>query len=72
MLSFCAFQWKFVLKMIWEDAKNISEDRYMEVRYKNLVEKPEESFSKILDFYGLEYNERIQRYLEQKELENMN
>lgn len=72
LLTFCAYQWKFIIKMIRKDAKNILEERYMEVKYKDMVESPKKTFSSILDFYGLEYNERMERYLELKELENMN
>ncbi len=72
LLTFCVFQWKFILKMIWRDANDISKKRYMEVMYKDIVEEPEKTFSNILDFYDLKCNSRIERYLKRKELENMN
>ncbi|MFP4001483.1 MAG: sulfotransferase [Thermoplasmata archaeon] len=71
-LTFCAFQWKFIVKMIRDDAENIPEDRYMEVKYRDMVERPEETISSVFDFYGLEYNQRIQRYLKMKKFENRN
>lgn len=72
ILTFCAFQWKFVIKMIREDSENIPYDNYEEVKYRDVVEKPRQTFSNILDFYGSEYNQRIERYLDLKDLENMN
>jgi len=72
LLTFCAFQWKFVIKMIREDSKNIPDHSYKEVKYRDVVEKPQKTFRSILDFYGIEYNERINRYLNSKDLDNMN
>ena len=71
LLAFCAFQWKFILKMIWEDSKHISEDRYLEIRYEDIVEDPKRIFSEILEFYGLKLNHRIERYIEMKNLEKL-
>lgn len=72
ILAFCAYQWKYQLKLIWEDSKNISKERYMEVRYEDLTENPEGTISNILNYYGLEFNENIEMYLKQKKLINMN
>jgi len=72
MLTFCAFQWKFVIKMIRKDSENIPDESYKEVKYRDIVERPKKTFSSILDFYGLEFNERIERYLDLKDLKNMN
>ncbi len=72
ILTFCAFQWKFVIKMIRDDSKNIPDDSYKEVKYRDIVERPQMTFRSILDFYGLEYDDRIERYLSLKDLENTN
>ncbi len=69
LLAFCAFQWKFILKMIWDDSKYISEDRYLEIRYEDMVEDPEFVFSDILEFYGMDLVPRIERYIERITLE---
>jgi len=71
-LAFCAYQWKFFLKLIWKDAERISSDRYKEVKYKDIVERPKEIFKDILDFFGVEYNDRIDWYIDQKDFKNMN
>lgn len=72
VLAFCAYQWKFFLKLIWKDADRISNERYMEVKYRDLMENPKESFSKILNFGGLEMDDRMECYLRKKRLKNMN
>lgn len=72
MLAYCAYQWKFFLDMIWRDAKNFDEDRYREIKYEELVKKPEKTLSDILEFCGLEFNKDIKNYLTRKSLKNMN
>ncbi len=71
-LAFCAYQWKFLLDLIWEDADRISNDRYLEVRYEELVKEPKNVLSDILNFSEGEFTERLNQYLNQKELVSMN
>jgi|GEM_PF-2222265 len=72
VLAFCAYQWKFFIKLIREDAERISNDRYMETSYEVLAKQPKETFSKILDFYNLEFDNHIRQYLKPKNFKNMN
>jgi len=72
ILGFCAYLWKFQLRLIWKDAERISDNRYKEVKYRDIVEKPKDTFSDILNFFGVEYNKKIDWYIEQKDLKNMN
>ena len=72
ILAFCAYLWKFQLRMIWEEARRIPNENYLEIRYENLINSPREVTTKILEFFGLSFNNRIEWYLEHTPLKNMN
>ncbi len=71
-IAFVTYQWKFFLREIWADKKNVSNDQYLEVRYEDTVENTKETFARILEFCGLELTDRVEKYLDYKELRNMN
>jgi len=67
-LSFVAFQWKYFVNEIWEDAKNINKKHYMEVHYKDLVDNPHPTFNRIFEFCGLSQSKRVESYLDKMNL----
>jgi hypothetical protein len=72
ILAYCAYLWKFQLKLIQEEAKNLSLDRYLEIKYEDLVKEPEKVIIEIMDFFGIDFNTNISRYLHKNMLKNMN
>ena len=71
-LSLTAYQWKFFVKEIREDAKCLPSRQYLEVRYEDLMESPKKTLVHILEFCGLGFTTRVSRYLDRIGLRNMN
>ena len=70
-LSFVAFQWKFFVSEIWEDAKAIGKNRYMEIRYKDIVTNPHLTFNRLFEFCQLGKSRRVETYLDKINLSTM-
>jgi len=70
--AFVAYQWKFFLDQIWQDAVVLPEEHYLEVNYRDIVSSPRQTFSKIFDFCGLDRSPRVEWYLGKTALRNMN
>lgn len=62
-LTFAAFQWKFFVDEIVRDAKHVSSEQYLEVRYKDMIASPFATFNRILDFCELKRSPEIEWYL---------
>ena len=72
LLGFVAYQYKFFVKEIWEDAKYLQDNQYLEVRYEELMESPKRIVMNILRFCGLEFTKRIESYLDYTVFKNRN
>jgi hypothetical protein len=71
-LSFFAFQWKFFVHEIWEDAKHLNSNQYLEVNYRELVNSPRSTFNSIFEFCELEITPRVNWYIDHTNFQNMN
>lgn len=71
-LSFSAYQWKFFVTEIWKDAGSLSENRYLEVHYRDLVSSPDTVLESIFRFCGLEMSPSAAWYHRRVSLVNMN
>lgn len=65
-------QWKLLIQEILESKEALSKDRYLEVRYEEIVEKPQEVLREITEFCELEWSSKFERRLNMKKLRNMN
>ena len=71
--SFVAFQWKFFVNQIRQDADAIAgEQRYLEVRYGDIIRSPASTFQRIFEFCDLPASRRVDWYLERVTLHDMN
>lgn len=61
-----AIEWKMILDEIEESKKEIEPNRFLQIKYENLIEKPIEVFTYVTKYCGLSYGkkfkERISRY----------
>jgi hypothetical protein len=71
-LSFVAFQYKFFIKNIWEDAKNIQNSQYLEIRYEDFIKHPQKNINFLLKFCNLGKSLKLEWYLKHIQLFNMN
>jgi hypothetical protein len=71
-LSFVTYQWKFFLSEIWKDSKTVTDEQYMEVNYRDIIDSPQITFRKIFKFCGLSPSEKVSRYLDRITLGDMN
>jgi len=69
-LTFAAFQWKFFVNEIREDAKILKVNQFLEVSYNDIVMNKAETFSKVVDFCGLDSSPKVKRYLNEIDLIN--
>ena len=44
-LGLTAYLWKFFVNEIWEDAKSLSPDQFVEVRYRDLMQSPKKTLN---------------------------
>lgn len=71
-LAFAAIQWKFWLDMIWQEAHEMPPDRYIEIRYEDLIADPIGTMKHVLEFAGLKYTDRFRWLLEHWKFDDMN
>lgn len=61
-----AIEWKMILDEVEESKKEIEPNRFFQIKYENLIEKPIEVFADVTKYCGLSYSkkfkERISRY----------
>jgi len=55
-------RWKTSLRRINQFRKGLSTDRFIEVRYENLVREPELTLQKVCEFIGIDYTQRMLDY----------
>ena len=70
--AFVAYQWKFFLDEIWQDAAVLPDEQYLEVNYRDLIFTPWDTFTRIFEFCGLSFSRRVEWYLGKTSLRNMN
>jgi hypothetical protein len=70
-----ALAWKYIYGLLLKLKDKIGAERFLEVKYEDLVTNPEPELKKICVFVGIEYNDRMLTYDEQmknKISQNMN
>lgn len=67
-----AYQWKYFVSEIFKDAENISQDRYYEVNYNDIVSQPINTFNRLFEFCELKKSKRVEWYLNAIQIQNMN
>lgn len=60
--------WKILMDAFDESTKNISSDRYLQIRYEDFVNNPYEILDTILSFIGIAWNPAFERQLNKKKL----
>ena len=55
-VALAAMQWKFVIESTREEAAQLPDGHYLEVRYEDFVAMPDKLTGRIFDFSGLEYS----------------
>jgi len=71
-LAFAATQWKFWLDTIWQEARQMPSDQYLEIRYEDLIADPRGTTKQILEFAGLPYTNRFRWLVEHWKFADMN
>lgn len=64
LIQVCARQWARCVEHGRDDADRLSDDRYVEIRYEAVVERPRESAGEILRFLGLAPTGEVEQWLE--------
>lgn len=59
LLEVCGLQWEYSVRAVQEAARDLDQGQYMELRYENLVENPEQELTQILEFLELDVNETV-------------
>lgn len=72
MLGFVAYQWKFFVSEILKDAKSIPSGQYIEIKYKDIIDSPLDTFNEIFDFSSLSPCPKVDWYLRNINLGDMN
>jgi hypothetical protein len=57
LLDACALQWKTIVEYALDSAESIPDERYREVRYEDLCERPEAVFREVSDWAGLTWDD---------------
>lgn len=63
----CAIHWRGRVELGREAGRQIGSDRYLEVRYEDLVEDPERVVRTLCEFVDLEFHNEMLRYFERAE-----
>src|SRR5215510_7842024 len=71
-LGFVAYQWKFFVHEIWEDAHSVPPEQFLEVNYRDLIKSPMRVLKNIFAKCGLEMSARVGWYLGNLTLADMN
>jgi hypothetical protein len=58
-----AFQWRAANETILDDLGQLPRERWIAVRYEDLVRDPRGEIAKLLDFAGLSMDPRLEEYL---------
>jgi protein-tyrosine sulfotransferase len=61
-LNEAIYRWKTSIKRTKELKKSIPSNRYLEVRYEDLVRQPEEELRRVSQFLGIEYTSKMLDY----------
>ncbi len=56
--------WVVEVQRLLDDKVILPEDRYMELRYEDLVAKPKEQLSEMLTFCNLNWCDRFERFVD--------
>ena len=59
----CRFQWRAANETLLDDLANLPRERWITVRYEDLVRDPRSEIVKILEFAGLSMDPRLEEYL---------
>ena len=63
MVEACGLQWKMIVEHALDTATSIPPERYMEVRYEDMCDRPEETFRAVGEKVGLEWDDAVLREL---------
>lgn len=65
-------QWKLLLDELEESRKFLDENRFLQVRYENLIQDPTATFEEILKFSDLPFPEKFRKKIQDKKFHNYN
>lgn len=65
LIETCGIQWATCIEAARTGFEVVPSDQVLEIKYETLVQAPVESFGKIFEFCGLEYEERSRSAIEQ-------
>ena len=70
--ALAGIQWELLMEAHERALEGLRPDDYMEIRYEALCAAPMESLRSILEFWGLDWNDRLARHLSRFSVENVN
>ena len=71
-LNFGAYQWKYLVSEIKDDAKVLPSDQYIEIRYSDMVNSPYDTFKRVFHHCNLKDSRKVNWYLNKANMRNMN
>jgi hypothetical protein len=71
-IKLAAKGWKLEVLRTMEDLKKIQKKQYIEIKYENLMTKPNEILRKIMSFLNLDDNEDFIKHVDSFNIKNMN
>jgi len=66
ILEFSALNWATCVRAAREVGRNLPEGQYHEVRFEDVVDKPEETVAELLDFMDLPPAEEVDRFIQER------
>jgi hypothetical protein len=69
---FAGMIWQYYVTEILREKNTISESRYIEVRYEELMEDSRQTMKRVTDFCGLEWSESFKNYIDMFSLKSRN
>ena len=71
-IALAAIQWIILIKAVEKAAKKIKGKKFLEVKYEDLTQNPDDTLKKILEFIELEYDVKFRDKVKKLKIKNMN
>lgn len=72
LVEIAALHWKHNVEEVLRQARSLAAHRYLELKYEELTEHPQQVFQQVMNFCGLEYTNGFARNIENMDFENRN
>lgn len=63
LIEVCGIQWTKTVEKCLEDSREIPRDRYLEIKYEEIIQNPVHSFNKIFDYLNCSLDSQLEEWL---------